>query len=129
MRQELIDTIWNWFTAFFSAWGDVFWNFGSWFMSTPFGWVINFIKWVIQFVYFGVKSVLVLIWNLRNSIVGGAYSVTWYLSDTFEGLSVFLGVSTSTLVALFELTLILIVFWFIVRVFLWKFHYNVKTKK
>ena len=126
MRQELIDTIWNAFTWLFQLFSNAFSSLWVYLADTPLWLLIDFIWWIFRFLYYGAKSIYYLVINLFSTVT---WSVTYYLNGVFSTMGYFTWSSTSVFISLFQLVLILIVFSFIVRVILWKFHYNNKTKK
>lgn len=129
MRQELIDTIWNWFSAIWKIWSFSFESLWNAFMSTPLWKILSFIWSMIEYLFFAVKSIFNLIRNVLYAVLDWSVSIFVWLMQTFEDLSFYMWRSASLLLSLFVCVLILIVFQFILRLLFWKFHYWKLSKK
>lgn len=124
MRQELIDTIWNWFSAIWKLWLSWYEFIIDAFLDSPLWKVVTFIWSMIEYLFYAVKSIFNLLRNILYAVVDWSVSIFGWLIQTFEDLSLYMWKPTSLLLSLFVIVLIILVFQFIFRILFWKFHYK-----
>ena len=71
------------------------------FMMTPLGKICWFIWGIVEFIYYAVRSILLLLWWVLNSFLNWFTELFWRLLWTFNNLSVFMWSSVSLLINLF----------------------------
>lgn len=86
--------------------------------------IFNFIWEIIQFIFYGFRTIIFLLRNLLQSVLFWFTSLFTRLIDTFTTLSLFLWPTTSLIVSMFCIALLFIIFWFLLRFFTWRFHYK-----
>lgn len=128
MRQELIDTIWNWFSAIWKLWSFSFESLWRAFMDTPLWSILSFLWGIIEFIFFAFKSIVRLIWDILYTVLDWSVSVFSWVTETFENLSLYMWKPTVFLFELFCIVLMLLIFQFIIRILFWKFHYKKMSK-
>lgn len=131
----VFDWIWDWFNnlaqTFAKVWDriayviwDAFSSIRNAFMQTIPWKICGFIWDIVMFLLYGIRSILLLLWNLIYSILNWFVEMFTQLNSTFYDLSYFMWSSTSILISLFSLALLIIWFWFLLRFFTWKYFYN-----
>lgn len=125
--QGIGDTLWRFADKTVGNFNNVMWNIGDFFINIVWK-PILFIWDLIVYLLYAIKSIIVLVWNLLYSILNGFIEMFVWLWQTFHDLSYFMGVKTSMLISMFILVLIIIWFQFLLRLFLWKFHYKKVSK-
>ena len=118
----------KWMQGVVSSFVQVWWKLVDIFMQTPLWKICWFIWDLISFLLYWVRSIILLVRNLIYTILNGFVQMFTQLMSTFTDLSVFMWSSTSMLVSMFTLVLMIIWFWFLLRFFTWKYHYN-RVKK
>lgn len=126
--RSLNNTLWSIWDKISDTVGGAFWSIRNAFMSTSAWKVVWFIRDMISFLFYGVRSIILLLWNLLYSILNWFVALFTQLLSTFTDLSFFMWSTTSLLISLFILVLLIIWFQFLLRFFTWKYHYN-KVKK
>lgn len=121
---DLNHTLWRvWDNVWFKV-QDSFWSIWDSFMTTTPWKIVWFIWDLLWFLLYGVRSIILLIWNLIYSVLNWFVQMFSQLLSTFTDLSVFMWSTTSMLVSMFTLVIMLIWFQFLLRFFTWKFHYK-----
>lgn len=127
--QWVSDTLWRSADRVANTIGDSFKWVVDYFLHNTVVWnIVSFIWDMIMFLLYSVKSIISLVWNLLYSILNWFVDMFVWLWNTFIDLSYFMGAKTSMLISMFILVLIIIGFQFLLRLFLWKFHYKKVSK-
>ena len=122
--ESMSNRLWKWFDLiwhYISDWFSSIWNV---FMQTYVWKILGFIWDIITFLLYWARSIILLVRNLIYSILNWSVQLFTQLMSTFTDLSLFLWSSTSILISLFSLVLFIICFQFLIRFFIWKFHYK-----
>ena len=86
--------------------------------------IVSFIWDIISFILYAFRSIIFLTYNLIYSILNWFVALFTQLTSTFSDLSVFMWSTTAILIYMFLLVILYIVFQFVLRLLLWKFHYK-----
>lgn len=129
LMEELVTKLWNFFEIIANSFSSFIRNFFSYFWdvirSSPFWKILNFIRDILVFLIYAVRSIINII---RNFIYVILPNVIVWVEETFYNLSLYIWKPAMYLFQLFWVILLILIFQFILRLLTWKYHYKKVSK-